>query len=152
MGPEFSGFLVLGHPENFSKAFAIQEISDRFISANLFGGGKLFATEKGFPLLSLVQKYRSKTITNISLKTIFVFYRKSIYERTNKLFLCNYHCFSFRVIIGGVVHTQFPENTESFSKKYKTSRNNFHQISTDDYRTIGFHHIGCGNREMGYYK
>lgn len=112
----------MGHPENFSKAFANQEIFGTALFVTIFFGGGSFAaaTEKGFPLLSLVQKYRFKTITNISLKKLYLYSIENLHMKgQNKLFFAIIIALVLGVIIGGVVHTQFPENTESFSKNIK---------------------------------
>ena len=112
----------MGPPENFPKAFANQEIFGTALFVTIFFGGGSFAaaTEKGFPLLSLVQKYRFKTIIYISLKKLYLYSIENQYMKgQNKLFFAIIIALVLGVIIGGVVHTQFPENTESFSKNIK---------------------------------
>ena len=112
----------MGHPENLSKAFANQEIFGTALFVTIFFGGGSFAaaTEKGFTLLSLVQKYRFKTIIYISLKKLYLYSIENQYMKgQNKLFFAIIIALVLGVIIGGVVHTQFPENTESFSKNIK---------------------------------
>ena len=68
----------------------------------------------------------------------------------NKLFFAIIIALVLGVIIGGVVHTQFPENTESFSKNIKLLGDKVRLAVLDDEKSqeMAYLSLGVGLGEM----